>query len=161
MLPDFSKKSFDELLSDYVSILDELRARRVVRSENIPTGDLAEYLFCKAFDWVQEPNSKKAFDATDLDGRRYQIKGCRLHRRTRSRQLSAIRSIDDFDTLAAVLFDHHYRVLRAALIPVATVKQHVTYVGHTNSNKFILRDEIWSIPGVEDVTEQLISVYNA
>ena len=104
--------------------MDELRTRDVLRSENNPTGDLAEFLFCKAYGWTQASNSEKGFDATDGAGTRYQIKGRRLnrHRRDKSRQLSAIRDFKGFDFLAAVLFDHDYRVERAALIPRAVVR---------------------------------------
>ena len=148
-------KSVVELLALHVSISEELRTRGVLRSANTPTGDLAEYLFCAAFGWTQENNSTKAFDACDDDGKRYQIKGRRIHGRNKSRQLSAIRTIDGFDTLAAVVFDDHFRVLRAALIPAEIVRNHSKYIPHTNSHKFILRDSVWDIPGVVDGTERL------
>jgi hypothetical protein len=104
-------RSIADLLALHAAIMEELRARNVLRSENNPTGDLAEYLFCAAFGWTQENNSAKAFDATGEDGTRYQIKGRRIHRRNGSRQLSAIRDPNGFDILAAVLFDDNYGVL--------------------------------------------------
>ncbi len=58
---------------------------------------------------------KKGYPASG--GMRFQIKGRRLHPSNTSRQLSAIRDLDGFDTLAGVLSDKHYRVARAALIP--------------------------------------------
>lgn len=149
--------SVPELLLLHSEILEELRTRGVLRSANNPTGDLAEYLFCSAFGWAQESNSTKAFDATDVRGRKIQIKGRRIHSRNKSRQLSAIRDLDGFDILAAVLFDERYRVMRAALVPVEVVRNHSSYIQHTNSNKFILGDVIWSEPGVIDVTDQLRS----
>ena len=153
-MDDLCTKSIPELLVLHATIMEELRERKVLRSANNPTGDLAEYLFCSAFGWAQENNSAKAFDATS-DGKRYQIKGRRIHRRNRSRQLSAIRDLDGFDILAAVLFDDEYRIMRAALIPAAVVREHSTYIKHTNSHKFLLRDAIWDVPGVEDVTARL------
>ena len=138
--------------------MEELRARKVLRSANNPTGDLAEYLFCNSFGWKQATNSAKAFDATGDDGKRYQIKGRRIHRRNGSRQLSAIRDPDGFDILAAVLFDDDYKVLRAALIPAGVVREHSKFIEHTNSYKFLLRDAIWESTGVQDVTERLRSV---
>ena len=154
-------KSIADLLALHVAIMEELRARDVLRSANNPTGDLAEYLFCSAFSWAQENNSAKAFDATGDDGRRYQIKGRRIHRRNRSRQLSAIRDLDGFDTLAAVLFDDDYRIVQAALIPAAVVREHSTYIAHTNSHKFLLRDAIWDVHGVIDVTDRLREIQGA
>ena len=151
-------KSVADLLAIHVAAMEELRRRNVLRSANNPTGDFAEYLFCRAFGWIQENNSAKAFDATDQDGNRYQIKGRRVHRRNKSRQLSAIRTIDGFDVLAAVLFDDDYRIMRAALIPASVVRDYAKYIEHTNSQKFLLRDHIWSLEGVRDVTGQLRAV---
>lgn len=151
-------KSVTELLAMHVAAMEELRSRGVLRSANNPTGDLTEFLFCKAFGWSQENNSAKAFDATDQDGTRYQIKGRRIHRRNRSRQLSAIRSLEGFDVLAAMLFDDDYKIMRAALIPVSVVREHAKYIEHTNSQRFLLRDHIWTLDGVRDVTEELRGV---
>src|SRR5690606_22222507 len=79
--------SVAELLVLHAQIGEELRDRGVVRSANNPTGDLAEYLFCRAFNWKQAPNSERGYDAIGSDGIRYQIKGRRIHRRNKSRQL--------------------------------------------------------------------------
>ena len=150
--------SIAELLALHAAIMEELRERKVLRSANNPTGDLAEYLFCAAFGWAQANNSAKAFDATGLDGTRYQIKGRRIHLRNGSRQLSAIRDPDGFDILAAVLFDDDYRIKRAALIPAAVVRDHAKFTAHTNSHRFMLRDAIWDAAGVVDATERLRTV---
>ncbi len=154
-------KSIAELLALHIAIMEELRARDVLRSANNPTGDLAEYLFCAAFGWAQEGNSAKAFDAMGDDGTRYQIKGRRIHRRDKSRQMSAIRDLDGFDILAAVLFDDDYQIMRAALVPATVVRSCSAYIEHTNSHKFLLRDGIWDTPGVFDVTDRLRAVEGA
>ena len=72
-----------------------------------------------------------------------------------SRQLSAIRSPEAFDALAAVLFDKDYGVLRAAIIPSAVVQERLTFVQHTNSNRFMLSDSVWEDERVEDATAKL------
>ena len=126
-------KPVSDLLSLHVSILEELRGRGVTRSANNITGELAEYLFCRAFGWDPAHKSHKGFDARDTEGDRYEIKGRRLDGRNQSRLLSAIRALDEFDFLATALFDGSYRVMRAALIPSAVVADRSTYVEHTNS----------------------------
>ncbi len=63
-----------ELLALHAKLGEELRTRGVVRSANNPTGDLAEYVFCKAFGWTQAGNSRANIDAIDADDIRYQIK---------------------------------------------------------------------------------------
>ncbi len=98
---------------------------------------------------------QKGFSARDRGSIRYQIKGRRLHPRNQSRQLSAIRDLDGFDTLAVVLLGSDYRVMRAALIPCAVVRQRCKFVRHTNSYKFMLTDDIWDDPLVTDATAKL------
>jgi hypothetical protein len=157
---DFAEMSPLQLLALHARVSDELRARGITRSSNNPTGDLAEYLFCKAFGWTQADNSKANIDALGSDGTRYQIKGRRMTRFNKSRQLSAIRDLDGahFDMLAGVLFAQDYSVQRAAIIPHAAVVANAAYVKHTNSHKFYLRDDVWQAPGVTDVTAQLRAV---
>lgn len=157
---DISARSGAELLRLHAEVSEELRKRGIVRSANKPTGDLAEYLFCRAFGWKQAPNSERGFDAVGPNETRYQIKGRRIHRRNKSRQLSAIRDLDGnhFDVMAAVLFDDDYNVLRAALIPRNVVEEHSTYVPRTNSHKFVLRDDVWDVPGVADATGAIKAV---
>lgn len=149
-----------QLLVLHSQVADELRARGITRSSNNPTGDLAECLFCKAFGWEQAGNSQANVDAIDQDGIRYQIKGRRATRHNKSRQLSAIRDMagSHFDFLAGVLFNEDYTVLRAALIPHAVALARATYVTHTNSHRFLLRDDIWNAPDVRDVTVELRAV---
>ena len=149
--------SVAELLLLHAQVGEELRDRGVVRSANNPTGDLAEYLFCKAFGWRQAPNSERGFDAVGGDGVRYQIKGRRIHRRNKSRQLSAIREIEGglVDVLAGVLFDDDFKVMKAALIPAVLVVERASYITRTNSSRFMLRDDVWNAPGVRDVTLEI------
>jgi hypothetical protein len=156
-LPQLSSR---ELLALHANVVDELRLRGISRSANNPTGDLAEYLFCKAFNWVRAENSHPNVDAVGPDGLRYQIKGRRTTRFNNSRQLGAIRELSGkhFDSLAAVLFDQNYDVMRAAIVPHAVVEARSTYVAHTNSHKFILRDDIWLADGVRDVTPELKAI---
>jgi hypothetical protein len=116
--------------------------------------DYAELLFCNAYGWAREGNSAAGHDATDGEGLRYQIKGRRLTRANASRQMSAIRKLDEgpFDFLAGLLVDENFLVLRAAIIPIEVIRAKSSHVGHTNSWRFLLRDEIWNLAGVRDVT---------
>ncbi len=83
-------------------------------------------------------------DAVGPDGTRYQIKGRRMTRHNKSRQLSAIRNLggSHFDVIAGVLFNEDYSVLRAALVPRSVVVDRAKFVEHTNSHKFLLRDDV-------------------
>lgn len=158
-MSDLTAKATAELLRLYGAILSELRRREVVRSANGPAGDYAELLFAKAFGWRLEGGSTSGHDAVDDLNVRYQVKCRRLTPQNRSRQLSFIRNLPDrpFDVLAGVLFDEHFQVQRAALVPVALVQEHASYVAHVNAWRLLLRDAVWEWPGVQDVTDQLRS----
>ena len=149
-----------ELLTLHARIAEALRERGITRSSNNPTGDLAEYLFCKAFGWQQADNSNRSIDAIGQEGLRYQIKGRRVTRHNKSRQLGAIRDMagQHFDFLAGVLFSEEYGIVRAAIIPRVIVEQRAKFLSHTNSHKFMLRDDVWNDPGVQDVTMALKAV---
>lgn len=157
---DLSGLTSMELLTLHAGVADALRDRGITRTSNNPTGDLAEYLFCKAFDWKQNGNSNPNFDAIDSDGNRYQIKGRRSTRRNKSRQLSAIRDIDGehFDYLAGVIFHEDYTVMRAAIIPRTVILDGAVFIPRTNSHKFLLRDQVWNAPDVRDVAAELRAV---
>ena len=155
---DLKNLPLGRLLGLHAGIMEELRRRGIARNENNPTGNLAGFLFCAAFSWQQAPNSEKGFSASDGRRVRYQIKGRRLHGRNKSRQLSAMRDLDGFNTLAAVLFDEEYRVLRAALIPNIVVRERCKFVQHTNSHKFMLTDDVWDDARVKDATGELRAV---
>ncbi len=145
------------VLDLFVAIAEELKRRGITRSTNNPVADLAELYFEQALGLSRAPKSTKGYDATDAEGRKYEIKGRRLTRDNPSRELSAIRNIEGehFDFLAGVLFEENLTILKACLIPRKVVLANSTHVAHTNSRKFLLRDEIWAIPTVQDVTAQL------
>lgn len=159
-MTDITKLSSTELLALYARIGGEFDRRGLTRTANGLVGDLAEHLFCKAFDWKRAESSRAHLDATDSRGNRYQIKGRRLTRRNRSREMSAIRNLEEnrFDMLAGVLFREDYGILRAAIVPRSIVTDRATFVQRTNSHKFILGNNVWDMPGVRDVTEALQAV---
>lgn len=157
---DVTQLSVPDLLKLSGKILEELRRRRILRSSNNPSGDYGEWLFAKAFNWTLEGNSSAGYDARDADNRRIQIKCRRITQRNGSRLLSAIRNLnnDPFDILAAVLLNEQFQVQRAAFIPIHVVKDRARPSTHVNGHRFHLRDVIWTLPDVDDVTEELRAV---
>ena len=149
--------SVDELLAGYSAILSELHCRRVMRSSGNLLGDYAELLFCRAFGWSRAENSQSGFDATDRNGTHYQIKARKITSQNKSRQLSAIRRLDDapFHYLAGLLVDENFRVLGGALVPIDVVREKSMHQSYTNSRRFLLRGDIWKCHGVQDVTDDL------
>ncbi len=91
-----------------------------------------------------------------MDGTRYQIKGRRIAAGKDKRRQLEFRSLKGFDVLAAVLFNDDYGVVRAALIPVAVVRNHPA-LRENNKGQLVLQlqDSVWDARGVENVTSDL------
>lgn len=160
-----SAESAPTLLALYSAIVEELHGRGLVRSTNNPVGDYAEYLTARAFGLSLAGNSSIGYDAVSDDGIRYQVKSRRLTPRNSSRQLSAIRGLepesDPFDLLVGILFSADFEVLRAALVPVAVVRQLAVRNDYVNAWRLMLRDSVWAMPGVEDVTDRIRAAADA
>lgn len=156
-LPDFTSLTTTELLATHSAVLNELQHRNVIRSKNNPTGDYAEWLVSTKLGFTLESNSAKGFDATDLQGRRYQIKGRRVTPENKSTQLGVIRNLDgkDFDFLVGVIFDETWQVCYAAKIPYQTVHLLATFRPHINGHIMHLRATIFDMPDVEDISHEL------
>lgn len=155
---DLSRMSLRQLLGRQAAIVEEFRRRGVSGGGNL-TAELARFLFCAAYGWHEPPRWEKGFSVVGVEGERYLIRGRRLHHRdSRTRQLSAIRDVREFDTLAAVLFDNDYRVRRAALIPCAVVREWGSFVRESNSYRLTLSRDVWRDARVTDATGRLRAV---
>jgi len=99
-----SDHSVMELLADWVLIMEELKARGVTRSNNNPTGDLAEKIVAAHYR-VELANANKAdWDLKTRDGERVQVKGTRATL-SGAAKLGAIRgSMGSFDFVVVVIF---------------------------------------------------------
>jgi hypothetical protein len=146
-----------ELLVLYGRVLDTLLARGTTRSANNPVADYAEGLCAKALNLTLAPKSANGYDGIDPNGHKIEGKARRLTKENSSRQLSAVRGMGNqhFDHLAGVLFNADFSVMKGCLIPFAVVRQYGTNNEHTNSHRFLLRDSVWSLLGVRDITEEL------
>lgn len=147
----------DVLLRVYSQTLEELRRRGVVRSSNSPVADYAEKIAARALGLTLIGKSSAGHDAVDAAGQRYQIKGRRVTSHNASRQLSFIRNLDvrPFDSLVGVLFDAEFAVQRACVIPFEIVQARAGFSKHVHAHRLMLRDEVWSIAGVRDVTAEI------
>lgn len=156
-LQDPDALSDRELLVLYGRVLDTLRSRGTTRSANNPVADYAEGLCKKALNLTLAAKSTTGYDGTDPSGHKIEVKARRITKENGSRQLSAIRGIGSqhFDYLAGVLFNADFSVMKGCLIPYAVIKEHGNHVEHSNSHRFLLRDSVWTLKGVRDITETL------
>lgn len=157
MQVDLRQASTGDLLRLYCSILEELRARRVLRSANNPVADYTEHLVSTALGLTLTGGSASGYDATDAAGKRYQIKGRRLTPQNPSTQLSAIRNLParPFDVLAAVMYRADFGIDYAALVPFEVVAERSRFQQHTNSYRFMMDRKVLNDPKVTDITSRL------
>ena len=122
-----------QLLGTYDSILEELRRRGLVRTNNAPVGDLAEYAASIVYGGVLAPNSEKAYDLTASDGRLIQVKVRNLRPGSSpSAVFSVIRSFG-FDACIFVLINSvNHRVQGAYEWSIAEVQEFGVHRAHTN-----------------------------
>jgi hypothetical protein len=157
-LDDLSRFSVSALLTAHSTVLAELKERRILRSMNNPTGDYTEWLVSSRLGLSLEISSAKGFDAWDSNREiRYQIKGRRCTPSNRSTQLGVIRNLEaqDFDVLAAVVFDQNWTVSYAALIPHAVVEKIAQFRSHVRGHVMRLTPSIMARLDVEDISELL------
>lgn len=135
MAETLKEKSSKELLSEWASIMRELRCRGDIRSENNPTGDLAEALVAEHFGVELQPNSTKGYDLCLSDGSRIQVKGRRRTLRSKPSHYGQMRNLDKdpFDDLVVVLFDEEFEVESCHRLSIAVVLRLSRYSAHTNA----------------------------
>jgi hypothetical protein len=151
-------KTVGELLSGYARTLAELRRRGVVRSNNAPAGDYAEWLVAKALDGELADNfSMKSWDVRLPSGLTVQVKTRVTSTPIRAGQVqtSPFRSWN-FDLAAFVLLaGEDYRVTRAALVPVGVVEKHGRWRSHVNGHVVMMNSALLDHPDSTDITPAL------
>lgn len=151
---DLSKFTEIELLKLHAAVIEELKARKVVRTKNNPVGDYTEWLVAKTLNLQLANNSALGYDGIDKKGVKYQIKGRRITPENKSRQLSAIRKLKekDFDFLVGVIFNEDYQILDAVIVLHEVVEEYASYREHVNAHILHLRGHILEDSRVRDIS---------
>ncbi len=143
-----------DLMASYRNVLASLRSRGLVRTNNAPIGDLAEYCAAVVYDGLLAPNSEKSYDLVAEDGRRIQVK-VRLIRPGTSKAavFSPIRSFDFNACLFLLVDDEGGDVELARELSVDEVHEHGRHREHTNGT--VLRiGQLRTLAGGVDLTER-------
>jgi len=148
-----------ELLQLQANATAELKRREIVRTNNNPLGDYAEWLVANIMDLKLAENSKAGYDAISDAGVTFQIKARRVTPENPSRQLSAIRNYaeKDFDWLIAVIFNKYFNVINAYLIPHEVIGDYYPHRNHVNARVVVMSGAILQDKRVMEITEQFES----
>lgn len=161
-VPDLSTVSDSGLFSLYRAILSELKHRGVIRTENAPVGDYAEYLVATALGGELAPNSEKSWDVLGEGGEKLQVKARVVSDPAKpgQLQLSPFRSFG-FDSAVIVLLSAtDYAVSRASKVPRCVVESSAIYRQHVNGKILFARPEIMGHPDATDLTATLRAAQN-
>lgn len=156
-LPDLSTLSELGLFSLYRAILRELKSRNVIRTENAPVGDYAEYLVAAALGGRLARNSEKSWDVLCGKGERVQVKArvVTVPATPGQLQLSPFRSFDFDAAVIVLLSDTDYAVSRASKVPRHVVESFATYREHVNGKVLFAREDVMGHPDATDLTAAL------
>lgn len=160
---NLSELTIPDLLRLQASAVEELRSRGVVRTSNNPIGDYTEWLVATALGLTLAGNSSAGYDAISPTGVRIQIKGRRVTAKNPSRQLSAIRKLDekDFDELVAVIFNENFEIVEAVSIPHAVVGEYGAYREHVNAHILHVRGKLLEDVRVRSIRSELNAANNS
>ena len=146
-----AEEEIKKLLQTHGNVIEKLVRLGVVKTRNNPIGDYTEWLVRRRMGLTEAPSNQKGFDATDDNGKRYQIKGRREE--GPSVQFSPVRDLKSryFDFLITVAFNNDYSIRFAVMIPHEIVEEFAEYRQYVNGHLPILRDENAKHPGVTDI----------
>jgi hypothetical protein len=156
-VPDLSTFSESGLFSLYRAILNELKSRGLIRTENAPAGDYAEYLVATALGGQLAPNSEKSWDVLGNDGEKLQVKARVVSDPPEpgQLQLSPFRSFG-FDSAVIVLLSAtDYAVWRASKLPRHVIESSAIHRQHVNGKVLFAREEVMGHPDATDLTATL------
>jgi len=159
-VPDLSALSESGLFSLYRAILSELKSRGVIRTENAPAGDYAEYLVATALGGQLAPNSEKSWDVLANDGEKLQVKARVVSNPAEpgQLQLSPFRSFSFGSAVIVLLSDTDYAVSRASKVPRHVIESSAVHRRHVNGKVLFARPEIMGHPDATNLTAALRAV---
>lgn len=149
----FAALDDDQVARVWARSMREMRDRGLIRSWNNPVADYAERLVAVRLNLELAPPVAQGYDAVDTSGRRYQIKSRRLTTQNKSRQLGAIRKLDqrEFDDLIAVVFNQDLVAEEMWRIPHAVVVDFAKWVPTLNGHRIWVKPPLTEDPRVERI----------
>lgn len=133
-----------DLLRLYAELMEELRTRGLIRSSNNPVADYAEKVAVEYLGLRRAGKEARGYDGLDKNGMKYQIKGRRITRHNKSRQLGVIRNINEklFHFLIAVIFDESFDLIEMWKMPYRFVNENATWSKHQNGHIFYAKPNV-------------------
>jgi hypothetical protein len=116
------EQTIPQLLADWAAMMNELRLRDIIRTNNNPVGDIAEAIVAKHYEGERGSFSQAGWDVKTPDGERIQVKAIRSTPTTRRRNASPIRD-RAYDSVVIVVLDENFQVLEGLKLSRETVEE--------------------------------------
>lgn len=146
---DLTALGVRDLLKLDAAVIEELRRRELVRTNNKPLGDIAEAVVYEARGGILEPNSTRSHDITAPDGQRIQVKA--MGPRSAGTQTFSVFRSTDFTTAVFLIFDVDFNLTEAREVTAADIEQ-TRIIAHTNGRASTLQ---WVRTVGTDVTAEM------
>jgi hypothetical protein len=128
---DPHERSVPELLRDWGTIMGELRAREIIRTNNNPVGDLAEAIVAEYYHGKRGSFSQAGWDVKTESGDLIQVKALRHGPGSHRRNLSPIRDTG-YSHVVIAIFDESFRVLDGLRLSRALVEKLFPTLAYVN-----------------------------
>ncbi|WP_114201997.1 hypothetical protein [Janibacter anophelis] len=156
--PNLSSAPASDLFVLQGQLLAELRERRVLRTNNPPVGDYAEWLVAQALGVDRLPaNSTKSYDLVSEKYGKVQVKARLVSSPAKSgqQQTSPFRT-NNFDHAAFVLLSAvDFSIVAAVLMPLAAVEERWTWRQHVKGWTVHMNGPTMTHPGAIDISDDL------
>jgi len=134
-----SELSIRGLLRLESGVVEELRTRGLVRTNNKPLGDIAEQVVLRARGGALEPNSTKSHDITTSGHRRIQVKAMAGRAAVGAGKFSPFRSAA-YDSAVFLVFESEtFEIAEAYEVLAVSIDEHVRWAAHINGRQPTLR----------------------
>lgn len=147
---EIKTKSDKDLFHTYAEIINEMKYRNLIRTNNNPVSGYAEKIVAQELGLKLERPSHIGYDGKDNNGIRYQIKSRKITPKNKSRQLGVIRNYKehDFDFVVAVIFNEFFEVIEMWKIPWDVIEDHSKYSTHQHGRILHCKGALLDEPSV-------------
>jgi hypothetical protein len=128
----YNKKQ-DQLLKKFADLSDYLLEKGVITTDSF-TGEIGEYIACKAFNLTKSARVNRAVDGVSNDGKKYQVKS-KVVNNGFNYNIQGLES-SLFDYLVIVYFDELYNVLKIIRISSIQIKNNEIKISASNLKSF-------------------------
>lgn len=143
-----AEQTIPQLLADWAAVMNELRLRDIIRTNNNPVGDIAEAIVAKYYEGIRGSFSQPGWDVKTPGGERIQVKAIRSTPTTSRRNVSPIRD-RAYDSVVIVVLDENFQVLEGLKLSRETVEDLFAHRPYVNGRIITVTAALRADPRVE------------